>query len=120
LSAGVSQTVVFVEWLQRPWRDAVRSVNAVYLVAGGYSFFWIGALFAVAVDLSLLTEWLLPYEQTWSHAHADAAKDVAHGVIYEIFSACAPHGLSYAPWRIVSWRIVSSEADRRHSGDNAR
>ena len=33
---------------------------AVYLMADGYSFLWIGALFAIAVALSLLTERILP------------------------------------------------------------
>jgi hypothetical protein len=63
------------------------NVLAVYLVASGYSFLWICFLFGVAVALSLLTEWILPYEQSWNHAHADSGKDVAHGVIYEPWSA---------------------------------
>ena len=56
---------------------------AVYLVAGGDSFLWIGVLFGVAVVLSLLMEWIRPYELSWNWAHADSGKDVAHGVIYE-------------------------------------
>jgi hypothetical protein len=35
---------------------------AVYLVAGGYSFLWICFLFGLAVGMSLLMEWILPYE----------------------------------------------------------
>lgn len=65
------------------------NVLAVFLVASGYSFLWICFLFGVAVALSLLTEWILPYEQSWNHAHADSGKDVAHGVIYEIANITA-------------------------------
>jgi sterol desaturase/sphingolipid hydroxylase (fatty acid hydroxylase superfamily) len=76
---------------------------AIYLVAGGYSFLWIGVLFVVAVALSLLTEWILPYEPSWNHAHADSSKDVAHGVIYEIANISAilllPLITLLVPWR---------------------
>jgi sterol desaturase/sphingolipid hydroxylase (fatty acid hydroxylase superfamily) len=65
------------------------NVLAVFLVASGYSFLWICFLFGVAVALSLLTEWILPYEQSWNHAHADSGKDVAHGVIYQIANITA-------------------------------
>jgi sterol desaturase/sphingolipid hydroxylase (fatty acid hydroxylase superfamily) len=65
------------------------NVLAVHLVASGYSFLWICFLFGVAVALSLLTEWILPYEQSWNRAHADAGKDVAHGVIYEVANITA-------------------------------
>jgi sterol desaturase/sphingolipid hydroxylase (fatty acid hydroxylase superfamily) len=65
------------------------NVLAVHLVASGYSFLWICFLFGVAVVLSLLTEWIQPYEQSWNHAHADSGKDVAHGVIYEIANITA-------------------------------
>ena len=54
---------------------------AVYLMAEGYSVLWIGALFGIAVALSLLTERILPFEQAWNYAHSDVAKDVAHGVV---------------------------------------
>lgn len=36
---------------------------AVYLVAEGHSYAWIGLLFAVAIGLSLLMEQALPYER---------------------------------------------------------
>jgi sterol desaturase/sphingolipid hydroxylase (fatty acid hydroxylase superfamily) len=78
---------------------------AVYLIAGGYSFLWIGALFVVAVAISLLTEWILPHEPSWNHAHADSGKDVAHGVIYEIANITAilllPLITLLIPWRSV-------------------
>jgi sterol desaturase/sphingolipid hydroxylase (fatty acid hydroxylase superfamily) len=79
------------------------NVLAVYLVASDYSFLWICFLFGVAVALSLLTEWILPYEQSWNHAHADSGKDVAHGVIYEIANITAilllPLVTMLVPWR---------------------
>ena len=49
---------------------------AVYLMASGYSVLWIGALFGIAVSLSLLTERILPFEHSWNDAHSDIAKDV--------------------------------------------
>jgi sterol desaturase/sphingolipid hydroxylase (fatty acid hydroxylase superfamily) len=78
---------------------------AVYLVASGYSFWWIGVLFGVAVALSLLTERILPFEKSWNKAHADSGKDVAHGVIYEIANTTAiillPFATMLVPWRSI-------------------
>ncbi|HAH65612.1 MAG TPA: hypothetical protein DCL72_09100 [Rhizobiales bacterium] len=78
---------------------------AVYLVAGGDSFLWIGVLFGVAVVLSLLMEWIRPYELSWNWAHADSGKDVAHGVIYETANITAilllPFITLLIPWRSV-------------------
>jgi sterol desaturase/sphingolipid hydroxylase (fatty acid hydroxylase superfamily) len=62
---------------------------AIYLVVGGHSFAWVGLLFGLAVGLSLLMEWALPYEQAWNQSHDDTGKDVAHGVIYEITNIAA-------------------------------
>jgi len=76
---------------------------ALYLMADGYSFLWIGALFVIAVALSLLTEWILPFEQSWNYAHSDVGKDVAHGVVYEIANINAivmlPLVTTFVPWR---------------------
>src|ERR1700675_4253203 len=76
---------------------------AVYLVAGGRFFFWIGLLFCFAVALSLLTEWIQPYELSWNRAHADSGKDLAHGVIYETANITAilllPFITFLIPWR---------------------
>ena len=78
---------------------------AVCLVARGNSFLWIGVLFGVAIALSLLTEWILPYEPAWNHPQADSGKDVAHGVIYEIANITAilllPFITLLIPWRSV-------------------
>ena len=67
-----------------PTMLAGLNLLAVYVVAGGYSIIWIGALLAVAVVLSLLSERVLPFEQSWNNAHSDVPKDVAHGVVYEL------------------------------------
>ena len=78
---------------------------AVYLVAAGYSYLWIGVLFGAAVALSLVTEWILPFEQSWNHAHADSSKDVAHSVVYEIANITAilllPLITIWVPWRSI-------------------
>lgn len=62
---------------------------AVYLVAAGHSLLWLAPLLGVAVGLSLLMERVLPYEPAWNESHDDAAKDVAHGVIYELSNLTA-------------------------------
>jgi fucose permease len=76
---------------------------AVYLVAEGHSYTWIGLLFAVAIGLSLVTERALPYEEAWNQSHDDAGKDVAHGVIYEMSNIVAililPLITMFIPWR---------------------
>ena len=76
---------------------------AIALLAGGYSYAWIGVLFGLAVGLSLLMEQALPYEQAWNRPHDDQAKDLAHGVIYEINNITAilllPLVTMLIPWR---------------------
>ena len=75
---------------------------AVYVVAGGYSIIWIGALLAVAVALSLLSERALPFEQSWNTALSDVPKDVAHGIVYELSNITAilmlPLVTTVIPW----------------------
>ena len=65
------------------------NLAAVYLVAADYSYLWIGLSFCVAVGLSMLMEWVLPYEPEWNEGHADAGKDIAHGVAYEVANISA-------------------------------
>ena len=81
---------------------------AVALVAGGRSYAWLGLLFLVAIGLSLLMERTLPYELGWNESHADDAKDLAHGVIYEISNITAililPFITMIVPWHGV-WPI---------------
>ena len=52
-----------------------------------------------------MTEWILPFEQSWNYAHADASKDVAHGVVYEIANIIAilqlPLVSMLVPWRSI-------------------
>jgi sterol desaturase/sphingolipid hydroxylase (fatty acid hydroxylase superfamily) len=78
---------------------------AVYLVAAGSSYLWIAVLLGAAVALSLVTEWILPFEQSWNYAHADSSKDVAHGVVYEIANIIAilqlPLVSMLVPWRSI-------------------
>jgi sterol desaturase/sphingolipid hydroxylase (fatty acid hydroxylase superfamily) len=78
---------------------------AIYLVALGYSLLWIVVLFATAVALSLLSEYALPYEESWNHANGDSRKDVTHGLIYEVANITAimllPVINMFIPWRSV-------------------
>jgi len=57
---------------------------AIYFVANGYRYVWIGLVILAAIGLSFAMERVLPYEDAWNDAHGDAAKDLAHGVVYEI------------------------------------
>jgi sterol desaturase/sphingolipid hydroxylase (fatty acid hydroxylase superfamily) len=76
---------------------------AIYLVAKGHSYAWIGLLFGLAIGLSLTMEWALPYEEAWNQSHDDTGKDVAHGVIYEMSNIVAililPLITMVIPWR---------------------
>lgn len=78
---------------------------AICAVAHGFSYAWTGVLFGVAIGLSLLMEWVLPYEQAWNHSHADAGKDFAHGVIYEVANIAAifllPLVTLFVPWQSI-------------------
>jgi len=75
---------------------------AVYLIAAGYPLWIVGPLALVAIGLSFLVEHILPYEPEWNHAHHDAGKDVAHGVVYEIANMNAilllPLITMFIPW----------------------
>ena len=94
---------------------------AVYVVAGGYSIIWIGALFAVAIALSLLSERALPFEQSWNTAHSDVPKDVAHGIVYELFEhhrhldASTRHDGYPVGWHLAYHSAPGSSAALGHS-----
>jgi len=57
---------------------------AIYLVASGYRYVWVGLPILAAIGLSFAMERVLPYEDAWNESHGDAAKDLAHGIVYEI------------------------------------
>lgn len=57
---------------------------AVILVAQGARYVWVFLLLCAAIAFSFLIERVLPYEQAWNAGHDDSAKDIAHGVVYEI------------------------------------
>jgi sterol desaturase/sphingolipid hydroxylase (fatty acid hydroxylase superfamily) len=56
---------------------------AIYLIASGYRYVWIGLVILAAIGLSFAMERVLPYEDAWNEAHGDTAKDLAHGIVYE-------------------------------------
>lgn len=93
----------FARYLYVPSMVLGLNALAVSLVAAGRSYAWIGLLFAAAIGLSLLAEWALPYELAWNEGHGDTAKDVAHGVIYEISNVVAifilPFITMFVPWQ---------------------
>jgi sterol desaturase/sphingolipid hydroxylase (fatty acid hydroxylase superfamily) len=56
---------------------------AIYLIASGYRYVWIGLVILAGIGLSFAMEHVLPYEDAWNEAHGDTAKDIAHGIVYE-------------------------------------
>ncbi|NWB98293.1 sterol desaturase family protein [Pseudomonas gingeri] len=44
-------------------------------------------LFLLAVTVSFLAEWGLPYEPLWNHSKADRFRDIAHGLVNESLNA---------------------------------
>ncbi len=96
---------VFGRYFYVPTMIVGLNAGAVALVAAGRSYAWIGLLFVLAIGLSLLMEWALPYELAWNEGHDDRAKDLAHGVIYEISNITAililPFITMIVPWHDV-------------------
>ena len=79
---------VFARYFYVPTMIVGLNALAVYLIAYGHRYVWVVLLLAVAIGLSFAMEQVLPYEGAWNEAHGDTAKDVAHGVVYEIANLC--------------------------------
>jgi sterol desaturase/sphingolipid hydroxylase (fatty acid hydroxylase superfamily) len=74
----------FARYLYVPALILGLNALALYLMAEGYRYVWLGLLILTVIALSFLIERVLPYEEDWNRAHCDVRKDVAHGVVYEI------------------------------------
>jgi hypothetical protein len=74
----------FARYLYVPTLILGLNALALYLMAEGYRYVWLGLLILTVIALSFLIERVLPYEEDWNRAHYDVRKDVAHGVVYEI------------------------------------
>ena len=94
---------IFARFAYVPTLAIGLNIVAVWLVSRGFSYAWTGLLFAVAIGLSLLMEGVLPYEAAWNYSHADAGKDLTHGVIYEVANIAAifllPFVTAFASWQ---------------------
>lgn len=53
----------------------------------GRSVEWLVPVFLVALAVSFLAEWALPYECCWNHSAGDRARDVAHALVNETLNA---------------------------------
>lgn len=62
------------------------------------------AVFGLAVGVSFLAEWCLPYEMQWNRSLGDRRRDVAHAVINEVLNGI---GLSMLPV-LTLWLSVDS------------
>ena len=98
-------------------RFGLRADNARWaqpygrVVAGGYSNIWIGALLAVVFVLSLLSERVLPFEQSWKHVHSDLPKDVVMVFVYELSNINALSiSIDSSRWVIVGRHLAHHSA----------
>jgi sterol desaturase/sphingolipid hydroxylase (fatty acid hydroxylase superfamily) len=75
---------------------------AIYLTAAGHSLWWVAPIGIAAFALAFAMERVLPYEAEWNAGHDDVAKDVAHGLVYEINNLTAlavlPIIVMFRPW----------------------
>lgn len=53
----------------------------------GRSLEWLVPVFLVALAVSFLAEWALPYERCWNQSAGDRARDVAHALVNETLNA---------------------------------
>jgi sterol desaturase/sphingolipid hydroxylase (fatty acid hydroxylase superfamily) len=74
----------FARYLYVPTMMVGFNALAIYFVANDYRLVWIALLLLAAIGLSFAMERVLPYEAEWNEGHGDTAKDIAHGVVYEI------------------------------------
>lgn len=86
---------------------------AIYLATQGHSLWWTAAIGLFAFGLAFAMEHVLPYEAEWNASHGDVAKDVAHGLVYELnnLSAMAilPIITMFRPWEGIwptHWPLV--------------
>lgn len=75
---------VFARYLYVPTMMVGFNALAVYFIADGYRYVWAGLLLLAAIGLSFAMERVLPYEDAWNETHGDTAKDLVHGIVYEI------------------------------------
>ena len=80
----MSAARVFARYFYVPVLTIGCNAAAIALIAFGYRYVWVALLLGAAIALSFLMERVLPYEDAWNAAHGDQAKDLAHGVVYEI------------------------------------
>jgi len=73
----------FARYLYVPSNILGLNALALYMMAEGYHYFWLGILILAAIGLSFLMERVLPYEEDWNQPHEDIGKDIAHGCAYE-------------------------------------
>src|SRR5918996_1626238 len=75
---------VYARYLYVP--TMILGINAValYLMAHGYHYLCLALPILAGIGLSFLMEHVLPYEEEWNQAHDDVAKDLAHGMVYEL------------------------------------
>jgi sterol desaturase/sphingolipid hydroxylase (fatty acid hydroxylase superfamily) len=74
----------FARYLYVPTLILGLNALALYLMAQGHRYVWLGLVILATIGLSFLMERVLPYEEDWNRAHDDVGKDAAHGIVYEI------------------------------------
>ena len=95
----------FARYLYVPTLILGFNALALYVMAQGYRYVWLGLLILAAIGLSFLMERVLPYEEDWNRAHDDVGKDVAHGVIYEIANIVTLGILLLISLKLPTWNL---------------
>jgi sterol desaturase/sphingolipid hydroxylase (fatty acid hydroxylase superfamily) len=75
---------VFARYFYVPTMIVGINALAIYSITQSYPYLRIAFLIAFAIALSFAMERVLPYDGDWNHSHGDAAKDLAHGIVYEL------------------------------------
>jgi sterol desaturase/sphingolipid hydroxylase (fatty acid hydroxylase superfamily) len=95
----------FARYLYVPTLILGLNALAVYLMAEGYRYVWLGLLILGAIGLSFLMERVLPYEEDWNRAHDDVGKDVVHGVVYELANVITLGILLLISLKLPRWNL---------------
>jgi sterol desaturase/sphingolipid hydroxylase (fatty acid hydroxylase superfamily) len=102
-----SWQVWLVRYLYAPFMMLVPNAIALVIVGDGLPYYWLAPVALMALGLSFAAERVAPYEPEWNHDHEDTARDVAHGIVYEICSfnsmVILPFLTIWIPWAGVVW-----------------
>lgn len=71
---------------------------ALWVVAGGHSYAWMGAILLAALTLSHMAEHAAPVHHEWNHDHGDTTANMLHAAVYESTNVLATLLLPVIAW----------------------